>query len=69
MEYKVNLMWDEEACVWVAFCDEAYLALESGSLETLMKRVELALPEVLELNNVAVEKPLTLYFVIKSVID
>ena len=50
-EYKVNFIWDEEAKVWVASCDEIPLALEDGSLDKLMYRVKLAAPEIIELNN------------------
>ena len=50
-EYIVLLTWDEEASVWVAENDDIPIALESPSLDTLMERVKLAAPELLELND------------------
>ena len=49
-EYLVNLIWDEEADVWVAICDEIPLAMESESLDELLNRVRQAAPEIIELN-------------------
>lgn len=52
MEYTVNLLWDNEASVWVATSDDVIgLALESGSMDALIERVRLAVPELLELNH------------------
>ena len=50
-EYLVNFMWDEEANVWIAICDEIPLTLESESLDELISRVRQAAPEIIELNN------------------
>jgi hypothetical protein len=50
MEYQVVLTWDDEARVWVAVNDEIPIALNSESLDTLMERVLLAVPEMLEMN-------------------
>ena len=49
-EYIVTLSWDDEAAVWVAENDDIPIALESDSLDTLMERVKVATPELLELN-------------------
>ena len=49
-EYTVMLNWDDEAQVWYALNDDIPIALESGSLDLLMERVRLAVPEILELN-------------------
>ena len=49
-KYLVNFMWDEEANVWIAICDEIPLALESESLDELINRVRQAAPEIIELN-------------------
>lgn len=49
-EYLVNFMWDEEANVWIAICDEIPLILESESLDELISRVRQAAPEIIELN-------------------
>ena len=50
-EYKVNFIWDAEANVWIAVCDEIPITLEDGSLDRLMYRVKIAVPELIELNN------------------
>ena len=49
---SVKIMWDSEAEVWVAICDEIGLALESESYDTLLKRVQIAAPEMAEANHV-----------------
>jgi len=49
-EYTVNLIWDEEAAVWCAVCDDIPIALESESFDVLVERVKMATPELLELN-------------------
>jgi len=63
MEYKVNLIRDEEASVWIAVSDDIPgLVLESDSLDKLVYRVRLAAPELLELN-CKVTAPISFYFV------
>ncbi|MBO5514635.1 MAG: DUF1902 domain-containing protein [Schwartzia sp.] len=49
-EYLINFIWDDEAHVWVAICDDIPLALESESLDELIKRVRLTAPEIIKLN-------------------
>jgi predicted RNase H-like HicB family nuclease len=49
-EYTIVLTWDDEAQVWVAINDEIPIALNSASLDELMDRVKLAVPEMLEMN-------------------
>jgi len=49
-EYEILLIWDDDARVWIAQNDEIPLVLENGSLDLLMERVRLAVPEILELN-------------------
>jgi len=52
MEYKVSLSWDDEASVWLASsADVPGLALESGSLDALMERVKVAIPDLLDLKD------------------
>ena len=52
MLYNVNFIYDEEAEVWIATSDDIIgLVLESESLDNLMNRVKMAVPELLELNN------------------
>ncbi|MDR1564560.1 MAG: DUF1902 domain-containing protein [Oscillospiraceae bacterium] len=51
MEYRINLLWDNEASVWVATSDDIPgLVLESGSFDALLERVRFAVPELLELS-------------------
>ena len=50
VKYTILITWDEEASVWVAENDNIPIALESDSLDTLIKRVKIAAPELLELN-------------------
>lgn len=53
MQYTVNVMWDDEACVWVATSEDIPgLVLESGSFDALVERVRFAVPELLELNSI-----------------
>ena len=49
-EYIVSLGWDKEAARWYALNDDIPIMLEDDSLDTLICRVKLATPELLELN-------------------
>ena len=52
MEYRIDMLWDPEAAVWVATSEDVPgLVLESGSVEALFERVRNAIPELLELNS------------------
>ncbi len=65
MEYTINLIWDDEAQVWIATSDDIPgLVLESGSFDALLERVRFAVPELLELNGTE-KTPLNLFFVSK----
>ncbi len=56
MEYNVNLLWDDDAAVWVATSDDVPgLVLESGSYDALIERVKLAIPELLKLNDTIIK--------------
>lgn len=56
MNYTVNLLWDTDASVWVATSEDIKgLVLESGSLDALIERVRMTVPELLKLNNQPVE--------------
>lgn len=62
MEYTINLIWDKEAGVWVATSEDvAGLVLESGSLDALIERLKVAVPELLELNQKNIHKA-NIYF-------
>jgi hypothetical protein len=52
-EYAVALGWDDEARKWYALNDDIPIALEDASLDNLISRVKLAVPEMLELNGKA----------------
>lgn len=52
MQYVIDLLWDNEAKVWVATSEDVPgLVLESGSFDALIERVQNAVPELLELNS------------------
>ena len=52
MNYTVNLSWDTDASVWVATSEDIKgLVLESGSLDVLIERVRMSVPDLLKLNN------------------
>ena len=52
MEYKVTLTWDPEAKVWVATSEDIKgLVLEDGSFDALIAKVQAAVPELIEINN------------------
>lgn len=62
MEYVVNFIWDNEACVWIATSDDIPgLVLESGSFDALLERVRIAVPELLSLN-ASSDLPISLLF-------
>ena len=51
MTYRIKMIWDDEAAVWVATSDDVPgLALESGSFDALVEKVRMAVPELLDLN-------------------
>ena len=50
---NISLNYDEKASVWIAESDDVPgLVLESGSLDALIERVKMAVPELLELNGI-----------------
>lgn len=56
MSYTVVLSWDSKASVWVATSEDIKgLVLESGSLDVLIERVRMAVPDHLKLNNQPLE--------------
>ena len=49
---KITFSWDDEACVWIAVSDDTVcLALEHESLDILLERVRIAVPELLSMEN------------------
>jgi len=52
MKYVINIIWDNDAEVYIATSDEIPgLVLESGSFDALIEKVRFAAPELLKLNN------------------
>jgi hypothetical protein len=49
-EYEILLIWDDESARWIAENDDIPVAFESDSLDALIDRVKIAVPELLELN-------------------
>ncbi len=52
MQYHVIFQWDPEAEVWVATSDDIIgFVMEGETVDGLIHRVRLAVPELLELNH------------------
>lgn len=64
MEYVIKCLYDGDAGVWIAENETIPIVLEDNSLDRLMNRVKLAVPELLELNKLPSAK--TLYFFAES---
>jgi hypothetical protein len=50
-EYIIELLYDDEIQKWYAQNKEIPIILEDFSLDTLINRVKIAVPEMLEINN------------------
>lgn len=51
--YTVNTFWDTEAGVWVATSDDIPgLVTEADTMETLVAKLKVMVPELLELNHI-----------------
>jgi hypothetical protein len=64
-EYIVAVVFDEEVQKWYAQNDDIPIILEDDSLDTLINRLKLAAPEILEMNNMP-HKSVKLSFKIES---
>lgn len=52
MKCIISIMWDDEAHVYIATSDDVPgLVMEADSLDVLIEKARLAIPELLELNN------------------
>ena len=49
--YDVTVIYDNEAAVYVAVCDDLPLATEAKTYEDLVQRVKAIVPEMIELNH------------------
>ena len=63
MDFVIKMVWDGDAKRWAAIGSAGMgLVLESDSFDTLIERVKLAAPEMIELNlNYA--GPINLFFI------
>lgn len=53
---NVNAFWDEEASVWVASSDDVKgLTTEAPTVEALIKKLNVMIPELLEANGISAE--------------
>ena len=51
MNIDVKYIWDKDAEVWIATSESIPgLVLESNSFDTLVEKVRMAVPELMELN-------------------
>jgi predicted RNase H-like HicB family nuclease len=49
---KINAMWDDEASVWVATSQDVDgLAIEASTIDALIQRLKIVIPELIELNH------------------
>ena len=61
MEYIIRISWDEESKTWMGFNDDIPLAFDAETIEELMKKVQAAAPEIIELNHL--EKAKSFFFI------
>ena len=50
IEPCINALWDDEAKVWVATSDDVPLATEAPTFDALSHKLQVMVPELLELN-------------------
>lgn len=63
MEYKIMIIWDSQAAVWIATSEDVPgLVLESGSMDALIERVRFAIPDLLSLNQTPIKESISLFF-------
>ena len=49
---KINAEWDNEAAVWVATSDDVNgLAIEASTIDALIERLKIVIPDLIELNH------------------
>jgi len=49
---KINAAWGDEACVWVATSNDLDgLAIEASTMDALIERLKIVIPELMELNH------------------
>ncbi len=51
MTLEINAFWDDEAAVWVAASNDVPgLITEAATMESLIERLQIMIPELMELN-------------------
>ena len=55
MNFEIHFIFDEEENVWTAYSDEVGVVLEDEDLENLIKRLSVAVPELMGLNLEVIE--------------
>lgn len=49
---KINIEWDNEVKVWIATSDDVDgLAIEASTVDTLIEKLKIVIPELMEANN------------------
>lgn len=67
MAFRVRALWDTEACVWIAESDDVPgLVTEAATIETLVAKLKVLIPELLEANEVSVSAEDELEFVLTA---
>ena len=65
MELTVQVEYDEEARVWIAQNDVLGLATEADTLEVLTYKLQEMIPELVELNEIDVPRPVAFTLVLR----
>lgn len=66
-KFQIHAEWDEEALVWVATSDEVPgLATGAHTLETLIDKLKIVIPELLEENELLPESGLDIEFAVNA---
>jgi hypothetical protein len=49
---RVDAIWDDEASVWIATSEDIEgLAIEASTMDALIERLKIVIPELMELNH------------------
>ena len=67
MAYRINMLWDQEAQVWIATSEDVPgLVLENESFDALIEKVRSAVPELVRLNGGAPSEYRLQYSAVRS---
>ncbi len=56
-DIEIHAFFDDESGMWVAEYDEIGLATEAGSIDVLTYKLQEMIPELVDLNNIDVPRP------------